>query len=176
MDALNYLQAVKDGQLHFADGATQAIPHWGEADWVHLFCVRHAEKARGLFDPPLSTEGEARAEHLGRIMAEAGLDMVYASPARRALLTAEPVQRRGHTPPVETYDPGDQEAWILEELPNWLGKKLLLVGHQDSVPHLLNLLNGGGFDFDNIANSDFGKFYVLATQGIGETEVMEIRY
>lgn len=177
MDTLNYLKTVKDGQMYFADSSVQAIPHWEDPAWTQLFCVRHAEKAKDdPHDPPLSAEGEARAEHLGRILAEAGLDSVFSSPARRAQLTAEPTQRRAHTPPLELYDPGDQENWILELLANSRGKKILIVGHQDSVPHLINQLNGGGFDFDNISNSDYGKIYVVATKGIGETEVIELRY
>ena len=177
MDLLNYLKGVKNGQLHFADGSFKEIPYWGDPAWMHLFCVRHAEKEKGdPHDPALSTEGDARAEHLGRIMASAGLNMVYASPARRAQLTAEPVYRRSQTPPVETYKPEEQVEWILEMLAHYPGKKILIVGHQDSVPHLLNYLNGGGFDFDNISNADYGKFYVVATKGIGETTVIEARY
>jgi len=177
MDAFNYLKAVKDGQLHFADGAIQDIPHWDDPAWTHFFCVRHAEKDdHEANDPELSTEGEARAEHLGRIMAEAGLDAVYSSPSRRAKLTAEPVQRRGRTAPVLEYEPGNQVEWLLELLPESRGKKIMIVGHQNTIPHLLNQLNGGGFDFDNIPNHDFGKFFVVATKGVGETEVIEVRY
>ncbi len=177
MDSLNYLKAVKNGQLTFADGSTLAIPHWDDPAWAHFFCVRHAEKEdNDLFDPELSAQGDARAEHLGRILAEAGLDAVYTSPSRRAQLTAEPVQRRGHTPLPIKYEPGNQEEWLLELLPNIHGKKILIVGHQNTIPHLLNQLNGGGFDFANIPNHDFGKFFVVATKGIGETEVIEVRY
>lgn len=181
MDSLNYLKAVNGGQLHFADGTVKHIPHWGDPAWAHFFCVRHAEKAKDdAQDPGLSTEGEARAERLGRIMADVGLDSVYATPYRRTQLTAEPVQRRGHTPPVVTYKPNDQDEWLLGLLPNSPGKKLLIVGHQNTIPQLLNQLAGGGFDFDNIPDSDFGRFYVVATQGIGDDtepmEVLEVRY
>ncbi len=177
MDSLNYLKAVKNGQLHFADGTVQDIPHWGDTAWTHIFCVRHAEKDKeDPRDPGLTAEGEARAERLGRIMAEAGLDSVYATPYRRNQLTAEPVQRRGHTPPVVTYQPENQEEWIVELLETSQGKKLLIVGHQNTVPQLLNQLKGGGFEFDNIPDPDFGKFFVVATKGIGETEVIELRY
>ncbi|MFN0174001.1 MAG: SixA phosphatase family protein [Saprospiraceae bacterium] len=177
MDPLNYLKSVKDGQLHFADGSIQAIPHWGDPAWTHFFCVRHAEKDdNDPYDPELSTAGEARAEHLGRIMADSGLDLVFASGARRVQLTAEPVQRRAHTAAVQMYEPGNQEEWLLELLPESRGKKIMVVGHQNTIPYLLNQLNGGGFDFDNIPNYDFGKFFVVATKGIGQTEVMEFRY
>ncbi|MFN0213991.1 MAG: phosphoglycerate mutase family protein [Saprospiraceae bacterium] len=177
MNELNYLKAVKNGSLYFADGSILPIAHWGDPAWAHIFLVRHAEKSKfALHDPDLTVEGQARAEHLGRIMAESGLDLVYASPFRRAQSTAEPVQRRGNTLAVETYEPFEQDEWILDQLPNWLGKKIFIVGHQDSVPRLLNQLKGGGFHFDNILNHDYGKFYVVALKGIGEVEIMELRY
>lgn len=177
MDTLNYLQAVKDGQLHFADGATQAIPHWGDPAWTHLFCVRHAEKDRDdPFDPGLTAEGEARAEHLGRILSEAGLNAVFSTSSQRALLTAEPVQRRSHTSQVETYNPEKQEEWLPEMLVAHAGERILIVGHQFTIPHLLNQLNGHGFEYDNIPNSDYGRFYVVSTQGLGHAEILTLRY
>jgi phosphohistidine phosphatase SixA len=177
MDTLNYLKSVKDGQLHFADGSIQNIPHWGDAQWTHFFCVRHAEKASDdPYDPELNALGDARAEHLGRIMAEAGLDAVYATPTRRTQLTAEPVCRRGFTPAVQIYEPTEQDEWLLELLPTVLGKKLLIVGHQHNIPHLLNQLVGSGFAYEHISNYDYGRFFVAATKGIGQTEVLELRY
>jgi phosphohistidine phosphatase SixA len=177
VDTISYLQAIKNGQLIFADGTTQAIPHWDEPAWIHLFCVRHAEKAKDdPKDPLLTAEGAARAERLGRIMAESGLDSVYATPYRRNQLTAEPTQRRANTPPMVSYEPDTQAEWILELLENSAGKKLLIVGHQNTVPQLLNQLKGEGFDYENIADQDYGRFYVVATKGIGETEIIETRY
>ena len=176
MDSLNYLKAVKNGELHFADGSIQCIPHWNSSNATHIFFVRHAEKDRNeLHDPVLSTEGEARAERLGRIMAEAGLDSLYASPARRSQLTAAPVQRRGNTPPIEIYDPADLEDWILVLACDSMGKKIMIVGHQDSIPQMLNGLFGGCSEFDNISNTDFGKFYVVAISEV-DMEVNEFRY
>lgn len=178
MDTFNYLQSVDHGQLHFADGAVTAIPHWEDPSWAHLFLVRHADKAKdeGPIDPGLSAEGEARAERLGRIFSASGLDTVFATPTKRAQKTAEPVQRRAHTPSVETYNPDEQASWLHENLPLWMGKKILIVGHQYTVPHLLNQLKGRGFDFDNIPNADYGQVYIVATKGIGETEILALRY
>lgn len=176
MDSFNYLQSVKNGQLIFADGKAESIPHWGDTTWTHIFCVRHAEKAKDdPKDPLLTPEGTARAERLGRILAEAGLDSVYASPYRRTQLTAEPVQRRGNTPPLVSYRPDKQAEWFPMVLEQSKGKKLLLVGHQNTIPQLLNQLEDS-LRFDNIPDLDYGRFYVVATQGIGKTEVMEYRY
>ena len=176
MDSLNYLKAVKNGQFIFADDTTQAIPHWGDPAWTHIFCVRHGEKDDELFDPGLTALGDARAERLGRIMAEAGLDAVYSTPTRRTQLTAEPVCRRGFTPAVITYEPSEQDEWLLELLPEIKGKQILIVGHQHNIPHLLNQLKGGGFAFEHISSYDYGRFFVAITQGIGATEVLELRY
>jgi phosphohistidine phosphatase SixA len=176
-NANNYLKAVKDGQLHFADGSTKSIPHWGEAGWAHFFCVRHAEKAKDSpVDPLLTADGAARAERLGRILAEARLDSVYVSAFKRAQLTAEPVVRRGQTPPAVIYSPNEQAEWLEALLPSLAGKRVLVVGHVDSVPALLNQLNGGGFDFDNIPSHDYGRLYIAATKGLGQTEFLELRY
>jgi len=177
MGSTPYLQAVKDGQLYLSNGASQAIPHWGDPEWTHFFCVRHAEKAKDdPKDPTLTAEGMARAERLGRIMAEAGLDSVYATPYRRNQLTAEPIQRRGNTPPIVTYKPDEQENWLLELLKTSQGKKMMVVGHQNTIPKLLNQLKGGGFAYENIADLEFGLLYVVATQGFGQTKIVEVRY
>ncbi|MBL7810313.1 MAG: histidine phosphatase family protein [Saprospiraceae bacterium] len=176
VDSLNYLQSVKNGQLTFADGSTEAIPHWGDTTWTIVFCVRHAEKAKDdPKDPQLTPEGEARAERLGRILAGATLDSVYASPYKRTQLTAEPVQRRGNTAPVVTYKPDKQDLWFPELLESSKGKKMLVVGHQNTIPQLLNLLTGK-MDYDNIPDQDFGRMYLVATQGVGITVVKELRY
>ena len=177
MDELNYLLAVQNGQLVFADGSTRAIPHWGESAYTHIFCVRHAEKDRDeLHNPGLDAMGKARAEHLGRVLAEAGLDAVFVTPYRRAQDTAEPVVRRGNTAPAQIYFPEDQEEWIAEVLQTYQGKKLLIVGHQFTIPHLLNQLHGHGFDFENIPDSDCGQFFVVSTLGIGHSEILTTRY
>ncbi len=176
MESFNYLQAVKNGLCTFADGTTESIPHWGDPAWIHIFIVRHADKAKDdPRDPSLTAEGAARAERLGRILAEAGLDSVYATPSRRAQLTAEPVQRRGQTPPVISYRPDKQEAWISELLEHEKGKKNLVIGHQQTIPQLLNQLSES-LDYDHIPEQDYGRFYVVASQGVGKTEIKELRY
>jgi probable phosphoglycerate mutase len=63
---------------------------------VELLLIRHAlpirrEVDEGTADPELSEAGIAQAEHLGRYLSEESLDVVYASPLKRAYQTALPV-------------------------------------------------------------------------------------
>jgi probable phosphoglycerate mutase len=66
---------------------------------VDLVFARHAGPARhavvgGGPDPGLSEEGHLQAERLARWLAGEGIEVVYASPARRAVETAEPLARQ----------------------------------------------------------------------------------
>lgn len=49
---------------------------------------------RGRLDPALDAEGRAEAVRLGRALGDAGVDLVVASPLRRAVDTARPVAER----------------------------------------------------------------------------------
>lgn len=170
------LSAVKEGQLLFSDGSVRPIPHWGDTAYVIMFLVRHAEKAQdGVKDPELSAEGQARAERLGRIMEASQIDSVYATMFKRARSTAEPVQRRAHCPAVESYEPENIVGICDDLLKNALGKHIFIVGHQSTVPLMLNYLTGD-FAYKNIGDYDYGRFYVAITDGIGETEVIETTY
>jgi broad specificity phosphatase PhoE len=68
-----------------------------------LFLVRHAEPAitgvlLGALDPPLSDAGRA---HAGRLLSGVKLAIVYSSPFRRAVETAESIARGA---PIEILD------------------------------------------------------------------------
>jgi 2,3-bisphosphoglycerate-dependent phosphoglycerate mutase len=66
---------------------------------VDLVFVRHARPVRhdvvkGRADPGLSEEGHLQAGRLARWLAGERIEVVYASPARRAVETAEPLARQ----------------------------------------------------------------------------------
>ena len=170
------LSAIKENLLVFTDGTTQAIPHWGDSLYVIFFLVRHCERLfDGTKDPDLTVEGQARAERLGRLMEASAIDTVYSTPYKRTQQTAEPVQRRTKSPAVITYLPENQIDLLDNLVPSAGGKHLFIVGHQNTVPMALNYLKGD-FTFKNIPDYAFDRFYVAVTNGIGETEVLELRY
>ncbi|MFI7403942.1 histidine phosphatase family protein [Streptomyces sp. NPDC049541] len=60
---------------------------------TELLLVRHGLPLAGVFDPGLSPQGTAQAEHLAAWLRHEDLDALYVSPYRRARETAAPLER-----------------------------------------------------------------------------------
>ena len=170
------LTAIQNGHLQFADGSSRPIPHYDDSTYIVFYCVRHCEKVKdGSKDPDLTPEGQARAERLGRILAGGQIDRICTTTYKRTIQTGEAVQSRAGNPSFETYPAESQGVWLDSVLEAGGGKRYLVVGHQNTVPQLLNHLMGKT-QFQNIPEDEFGMLYVVATKGPGATEVIEIRY
>ena len=175
-DTCKRLAAIRNGVLVFADSSTQAIPHYGDPNYITFYCVRHAEKVKdGSANPDLTPEGKARAEKLGRLMDEARLDKVCTTNALRTIKTGESVRYWAGDPGVETFLPSMQDTWLEDKLVEDKGRHLFYVGHQNTVPQLLNRLMGK-VQYQNIPDDTFDRFYIAITQGVGKTEVLEFCY
>ncbi len=167
---------TKDGKIQMADGTLRAIPHYGEQGYLTLFLVRHCEKDKTVPEnPPLTPEGQARAEKLGRVFDNAILDKIASTNTKRTMETAAAVRRWAGDPVTENFPFEAQNDWLAEILQNGSGQRILYVGHQNSVPLILNNLTAS-VRYKNIPDNDFGRFFVVVTQGVGKTEVMELRY
>lgn len=104
-----------------------------------IFIVRHCEKAIESTDNPnLSEEGKKRAAHLAEILKNSGLEVVYSTNYKRTLQTAEPIATALKLTPT-TYEPRDA---AFGEMLRKSSKKVLVVGHSNTVPELLNQLTG----------------------------------
>ncbi len=169
---------VTDGKLHFSDGKTTDIPHWGDPEWTIFFFVRHAEKLDNSDDTDLSPEGYARAERLGGIMENTGLDFVFATDKRRTQKTAEKVQMRARTPSVIIYSRDDaaETAFLTAQLAANRGKHLFVVGHSNTVPRMINKLVGASSTLTDLDEGNFSAFYVVASRSLGDSEFISKIY
>lgn len=101
---------------------------------MELILVRHGlplrrEVVDGPADPELSVEGHAQAQHFAEYMAIEHIDVLYSSPLKRAVQTAEPLAKiKGLTPVlvpgVAEFDQHSNEYIPVEELkaandPRW---------------------------------------------------------
>lgn len=171
-----HVVSIKDGVIGLADGSTAPIPHYADTAYTIIYAVRHAEKSTdGTDNPSLSAEGVARAARLGKIMDKNRLDRICTTNYKRTIETGKGVYATTLAPPFETFPVQAQSDWIQEVLQKDKGKKIFYVGHQNTVPELLNTLVNAR-KYQEIPGNEFGKLYVIATAGIGHTEVMEFTY
>ena len=107
-----------------------------------FYFIRHAEKDRSNpdnIDPELNQRGLGRAMHWAEILNEISLDAIYTTVYERTRMTAAPAAIKQEIT-EQYYDPAtlDIEAFKLENL----GKDVLVVGHSNTTPDLVNQMLG----------------------------------
>lgn len=126
-----------------------------------VILVRHAEKAAVETDPPLTAEGEARAQKLAQMLAKSGISAIYTTPYARTRSTAAPLAAALKLTPVETKTGptfANDMAATLRALP--AGSTALVVGHSNSTPAVMKAL--GIADAPSIDDkSEFDKIFIV---------------
>jgi len=138
-----------------------------------VILVRHAEKnphpSGG--DAGLAVAGLVRSFELARVVADAGVRVVYVSQFGRARLTGEPVAAAiGDT--VRVYDANRNDLLAERIRAEHAGSTVLVVGHGDSVPLLIEALCG-----ERTPESlEYDRLFVL-TLGPGKAHrLLRLRY
>jgi broad specificity phosphatase PhoE len=128
-----------------------------------IFIARHADKVDGP-DPVLSTQGEARAAQLAKMLAKASIQTIYSTDTKRTKGTAAPIAANLALP-VQTYDPRKQ-ADLATHLKTLKGNTLV-IGHSNTITDLVRQL-GGDPGADN-PESEYGRVYQVILHGDGRT-------
>ena len=117
------------------------------AQTTRYIIVRHAEKDTTLAnakmmasDPPLNSIGETRALSLADKLKDYKINQIYSSNYKRTKATASPIAKAQNLN-VAIYDPRNLDAFATQLLSSEnTGKTILIVGHSNSSPKLVNLL------------------------------------
>ena len=148
-----------------------------------VFLVRHAEKAgpgdpefagAPLSDPPLNISGVARAEELSRTLGGADVTAIYSSPYERTRATVRPLAARLGLEVTE-HPAADILGLVrLIEADN-RGGVVLIAGHSDTVPSLVEALGAGpvppieeAWEYDNL--------YIVTVEATGRARVSTLKY
>ena len=128
-----------------------------------VILVRHAEKVDASADPLLSEAGQARAQALAAVTAEAGLTHAYSTPLQRTRLTATPAaEAEGLT--VQVLDlSGGGAAHIARTVETLRGlgadDVALVVGHSNTVPAIARALGVAGVA--DMSDCEYDRLYVI---------------
>ncbi|HYH44274.1 MAG TPA: phosphoglycerate mutase family protein, partial [Thermoanaerobaculia bacterium] len=132
------------GVLH-AEGQPQSQPV-SVPGATTVVIVRHAEKADASEDPVLSAAGQKRAEALAAALDGAEVGAVYVSQFRRTRLTAGPLVGRlglaAQARPVGDDVAASARELATEVLTRQAGKTVLVVGHSNTVPVMVQAFSG----------------------------------
>jgi 2,3-bisphosphoglycerate-dependent phosphoglycerate mutase len=116
-----------------------------QAQTTTYILLRHAEKDTSVAgssamraDPPLSKEGELRAQKLLAVLKEYTPDIIYSTNYTRTRSTVAPLAVKFNKE-VKLYDPRNLAAFA-EQLLQERGKTIIVAGHSNTTPALANLL------------------------------------
>lgn len=150
---------------------------WAQENVITTFIlVRHAEKdlTQSTNDPDLSAEGKARATRLAELLKKTQIDAVYSTEFKRTRQTVEPIAQL-HSLNVMSYQPMVKDDFDLM-LKNHQGKTILVSGHSNTIPNLVNYLVGED-QYKNFEDTDYGNVIIVSiTQRGKNAKVTWLRY
>ena len=144
-----------------------------DATTTVVLLVRVADKEPGTIeDPPLSQEGEARAQRLAQMFGDPGsLDGLYESDERRAQQTAAALAERLHRAPV-VFGSGEAGAAAGRILREHAGGTVLVVASAAVLAQMLHELAGAA----PMAGTDEASvMYVVSVPSVGRAHLTRIR-
>lgn len=146
----------------------------GKATTVIL--VRHAEKAaQPAADPPLTAEGQARAQALWEAVKDANVGVVITTQLARTVQTAAPTASNAHVVPEVVQAAGtDHPARVAAAVKRHAGQTVLVVGHSNTVPAIVAAL--GAKEPPPICDPEYDGFYVVTIAADGSASVIRSRY
>lgn len=125
-----------------------------------FYFIRHAEKDRSNpenVDPELNQKGLGRAMHWAEILKEVPLDAVYTTDFERTTMTAAPTSIKNDIK-VQYYEP--ENLNIEQFKADNLSRNVLVVGHSDTTPELVNKMIGED-RYSDMNDDDNGSLFIV---------------
>src|SRR4029453_4636304 len=136
--------------------------------------IRHGERnapTPANPDPHLNAAGKARAKKLIHVVGQSGIKAIYRSHFVRAKETAHPLASHFAVSGIEMDEALQTKNDILS---NHTGQTVLVIGHSDTVPDIINRLGAGNLPVIN--DSEFDNLFVVKIFGPGRASMTRLKY
>ena len=151
------------------------------AQTTKYIIVRYAEKDTTLAnaklmasDPPLNSIGETRALSLADKLKEYKINQIYSSNYKRTKATASPIAKAQNLN-IAIYDPRNLDAFATQLLSSEnTGKTILIVGHSNSSPKLVNLLIKQD-QYKDLDESIYDTYWIVTSKN-GKSKAKMMKY
>jgi broad specificity phosphatase PhoE len=159
-------------------GALALGAAWRSATTTVVVLVHPIEKDPGTIDdPPLSAEGEERAQRLAQLLGGAAgptrVDSIYVSDDRRARRTAAPLSERLHRTP-QVFTAAEARATAARALRDNAGGTVVIVASDATLPQMLREL--GGEQAAGAAPADADILYIVSVPTFGHAHQLRLKY
>ena len=139
---------------------------------TNIYLIRHAEKIRSdknEKDPLLNKTGLLRAQKWSEIFEKIEIEKILSTNTKRTISTVIPTSRDKEIE-IEIYSPDkiDYESFLKENK----GRKVLIVGHSNTIPETTNKLIKNNFYSDIDDNNNSNLYYVNICKGIISHELL----
>ncbi len=150
---------------------------WSFAQTTTIYVVRHAEKEindQNDKDPNLSEAGKKRAFDLLNYLQKEKIDVVLSTTFKRNTQTVAPVLA-GRKLPISYYDAHDFKGLKNTIGQFHLGKKILIVGHSNTVLEICEAL-GAKPDIPKLTDADYSYIFEIKIEKDGKSSVVINHY
>ncbi len=137
-------------------------------DKTIIILLRHAEKdtsAAGSTmmqaDPPLSKLGLQRTGKLLETLKEYRVDSIFSTNFNRTKNTVKPLATQFGID-INFYDPKNESVFV-DRLKVIRGKTIVVVGHSNTIPGLVNQLIGSS-KYANLNDNEYDKIWILSLE------------
>jgi len=132
-----------------------------KTDETTYYFIRHAEKNRSNpidSNPELNKEGKLRALNWAYFFREIPLNAIYSTNYKRTISTAQPVAEDKNLP-IIIYNPNDLNIKMF--MKENQGKLVLVVGHSNTTPELVNAMLGDQ-KFEQMKDNDNSSLFIIS--------------
>lgn len=131
---------------------------WSQSvETTTIYLIRHCEKADTSKDPDLSDEGKLRAENWANYFDKIPIDYFYSTATIRTTTTCS-IIATSQKKEIQLYD--YKELTIKELVSKNQGKIILIVGHSNTIPTLINAFLGK-IIYKQMDEYEFGNLYKI---------------
>ncbi|HCX23318.1 MAG: histidine phosphatase family protein [Flammeovirgaceae bacterium] len=144
------------------------------AQQTTFILMRHAEKVQdGSKDPALTKEGIQRSMKLKELLVSQEINAVYSTPYARTRATVAPTAKANELAVTE-YKPMEK-GFLKETLDKHLGETILIAGHSNTIPDLVNELIGDK-KYSQLDENDYNYLFIVTVSEIGQGKEVVISY
>ena len=145
-----------------------------EPNTTTFIFIRHAETTGEGHNPNLSKKGKERANSLKGMLSGVELDAIYSTDYNRTMQNSSPIAKDKNMS-VTNYNPSELNKFIDILSEKHTNKTVLIVGHSNTTPTLLNIILGNK-QYDNIPEDKYNNMYIVTIGKNSKPEIVNIKY